>query len=326
MSNTKVWLDPSDCGLTTVESAERQRRAEAERQRREEAARQRKLEEERRKEAERKREAEEKRQREEQEAMRRKEKEEEKAKMQASAQPKGEILPPAPKSPALAPLGADAIAVPDFSGLERQIRSAAGMLDLSKPEGWLDSWFYRPDHRIDVKTERGLRLAGYIAACTAIIEEARKAIEASGALQRAKDQLVINRFISLRLLAEEQYRLELARRQAERQDAIEDARTKAEIARHEADAREHSLRGRPKPPPPPPLPTPKPEDPRAKKKAALQQQLDRLAQEERAELARISGGKPQGEWTDDMHEEIKRTANMYFHAKEQVREELRSYL
>src|ERR1700690_1339059 len=54
-------------------------------------------------------------------------------------QPKGEILPPAPKAPALAPLGADAIAVPDFSGLERQIRSAAGMLDLSTPEGWLDS-------------------------------------------------------------------------------------------------------------------------------------------------------------------------------------------
>jgi len=36
----KVWIDPNDCGLVTVEAAEEKRRQEAERQRRAEAKRQ----------------------------------------------------------------------------------------------------------------------------------------------------------------------------------------------------------------------------------------------------------------------------------------------
>jgi|GEM_PF-5035201 len=313
-TKTKVWIDPADCGLPTVEATERKRKEEAERQRRQEVAQRRQEYEER----QRRWKAE--------EAMKRKE-EEEKARNHALvAQPKAEILPPAAKVPALPLPDANSLGLPDLSDLERQIRHSAKMLDLSVPEGTLDNWFGRPNHRIAVKTDRAQLLFGYIAACGSIMESARQTIEAAGAAQRARYQLQIDRLTAYRSLMTEYYRLECAHREALRQEAIKDAKARTEIAKHEADAREHALRGRPLPPSPPPPPPPKPEDPRAKNKARLQQELQRLAKEEKEELARIAGGKPQGEWTDDVQEEIKRTVNMYFHAKEKIREELRKYL
>jgi hypothetical protein len=317
VSDTKrVWLDPRDCGLVTVE-AERKRKEEMERKRAAEVERNRKAELEERKRRE---------QQERKEAMKREE-EDKKAKTQVLiAQPKAEILPPAPKVPALPPLEIDAMPLPDLSGIEHQMRQATQMLDLNVPEGWLDKWFGRPDHRIRVKTERAELLAGYVGACAAILVEGRRVIEAAGALQREKYQLVIDRLVALHTLMQAYYKLEFARRQAIRQDAIEDAKARETVADHEAKIREHGLRGRPAPPPPPPLPPPPPEDPRAKKKASLQQNLDRLAKEEKEAIAKITGGKPEGEWTDDMKEEIKRTTNMYFHAKEKVRNDMRQYL
>jgi sRNA-binding protein len=292
----KVWIDPSDCGLVTVEAAAEKRRQDAERQRRAEAKRQ--LRE---------------------ETLRKKEEEAKERTQALATQPKQEILPPAPKGAVLSLPDANSLALPDLSDLERQIRLAAAMLDLGKPEGWLDSWFDRPDHRIEVKTERGLRLAGYIAACTAILEAAR-------AHQAIRQQIYLDQLVFLRRVAEESYNIELAGRRAERQDAIEAAQAKEIIAAHDGNAREHGLRGRPSPPAPAPLPAPKPEDPRVKNKERLQQELVRLAKEEKEELAKLAGGKPEGEWTDDMKEEIKRTSNMYFHTKQKVREELRNYL
>jgi hypothetical protein len=247
------------------------------------------------------------------------------AKTQAlTTQPKLEILPPGSKVPALA-LPSDTSTTPglDLVEFERQIRNSANMLNLAEPEGFLDRWFGRPDHRIDVKTERAQRLKGYITACTAIIE-------AAGSLQDARGQVYLNQLILRRRVAEENYKLELTQRQVERQDAIEEARAREIVSEHEAKIRENNLRGRPTPPaPPPPLPPPPPPTPaelRAKKKASLKQDLDRLDKEEKDDLSKISGGKPQGEWTDAMHEDIKRTVNMYHHAKQKVRDELREYI
>ena len=269
MSNHRVWIDPNDCGLTTVEAvAERKRKQEAARQRREEAERKRK-EEAKRSEA-----AEEKRRRE--EAMQRKKEEEEKARTQALLkQPKQEILPPEAKAPALP--DANTLGLPDLRDMERQIRQAAGMLDLSKPEGWLDALIGRPDHRIDVKTERGQRLARYISACTAIVETAR-------VHQNARQQIYLDQGTFLLKLAQQQYQLEGVRRQGELQDAIEEKKAQEIIADYDARIREHSLRGQPAPPPPPPPPAPPPVNPAARKKEESRRRRQEMLDLELEEL------------------------------------------
>ncbi|MBZ5545578.1 MAG: hypothetical protein LAO07_18190 [Acidobacteriia bacterium] len=226
----KVWIDPKDCGLPAVEAAERKRREAEDRKRKEETERQQRELERQRKE----------------EAMRR-QAEEEQARTQAlTKQPKPEFLPPSPeglvlssatsKSLTLPAFDCEALALPDLTRLERQIRDAADTLDLSLPEGFLDRWFGRPNHRIAVKTERGELLAGYISACSAILEEARKAMETEGALQRAKHQIYIERLVAQRTAMQEYYKLELARRQVLRQDAVEDAKAKFEVEQYAANA------------------------------------------------------------------------------------------
>jgi hypothetical protein len=75
----------------------------------------------------------------------------------------------------------------------------------------------------------------------------------------------------MKIAAEKQYQVELARRNVERQDAIEDAKARAEIARYEAEAREAGLRGRPAPPPLPPPPAPAPVDEAAQRREAARQ-------------------------------------------------------
>jgi hypothetical protein len=276
----KVWIDPNDCGLAIVE-AERKRREEAERQRKENAERQRREEIQRQQRQERERQ---RRERQREEAMRRKE-EDERAKTQALAkQPKPEILPPVPKVPALPPLEIDAMPLPDLSGIEHQMRQAAQMLDLDVPEGRLDRWFGRLDHRIAVKTDRGELLARYIGACAEILVEGRRVIEAAGALQRGKYQLVIDRLVALHTLMQAYYKLEFARRQAIRLDQIEDAKARADI-------RELELRGRPAPPPPPPLPAPPQVDEATRQKEEARRSrkdMQELELDERAEAAQFN--------------------------------------
>lgn len=251
-----VWIDPNDCGLSTVEAAEQKRRDEAERQHRADIKRKR-MEEKRR-----------------ERVMKRNE--EERPKTQAlTVQPQPEILPPARET--LAPPLASMATALDLSHFERQVREAANMLDLSVPEGFLDRCFSRPDHRIDVKTERGRRLAIYIAACTAILEAAR-------AHQAARHQMYLDQLMFLRRVAEENYNIEFVRSRAERQDAIEAAQARETIATHEGSAREHNLRGRPPAPPPPPPQLPAPvdevarrrEDARRKKQEILDLDLQEL--------------------------------------------------
>src|SRR5207302_3776280 len=147
------------------------------------------------------------------EAMKR---EEEKKARALVVQPRPEILPPASRVPALPALDLEAMQLPDLSNLKQQIRNAAEMLDLSVPEGLLDKWFGRPDHRIEVKTERGPLLAGYVIACTAVWEAAR-------AHQNTCHQIYLDRLLFQRRVAEEQCQFELTRRRANRQDENEAA-------------------------------------------------------------------------------------------------------
>ena len=119
--------------------------------------------------------------------------EEEKKARALVVQPRPEILPPASRVPALPALDLEAMQLPDLSNLKQQIRNAAEMLDLSVPEGLLDKWFGRPDHRIEVKTERGPLLAGYVIACTAVWEAAR-------AHQNTCHQIYLDRLLFQRAL------------------------------------------------------------------------------------------------------------------------------
>jgi hypothetical protein len=280
-----IWFDPDDCGLKTVESAKRQRaladaerkrkhaeeerkRAEAERERNEAAERKRRLEEQKRQIAEQKRREEEARRKAHEETL--------------MAKPKnnpleGEIVGTvnkpklyAPQLPTLPEPKAELRPL-DLSHFEQQIREAAATLDMSQPEGWLDSWFGRPDHRLKVKTARAEQVALLVTALTQIIDQHRRAVEAMAAVQKAKYQLALDRYEAMKIAAEKQYQVELARRNVERQDAIEDAKARAEIARYEAEAREAGLRGRPAPPPLPPPPAPAPVDEAAQRREAARQ-------------------------------------------------------
>ncbi len=206
---------------------------------------------------------------------------------------------------------------------ERLFNQSLKVTDLDAPEGWIGELFGGMDYRIAAKTERGRALYGLIDTFVNNLDQFEKVEQKIRAIHQAQFERHIDRIKAARAALEEQQKLDAVAANARLQGQIEGAKAKAEIARHKADAREQGLRGKPVPPPPP---APKPEDPRVKKKASLQQELDRLAAEEKADLAKISGGKPQDTWTDEMKEEITRTINMYYHAREKVRAELRNFL
>jgi len=297
----RVWIDPHDCGLVTVEAAERERReaeerrrrAEIERQQEEERARRRRTEAEarkRRQEAGRKeREEAEQRRREYEERQRRwKQMEKKEQSHQLAVQPKPEILLPDAQVPTLPAIDTSAIPVPDLSGIEEQIRQAAKMLDLRAPEGMLDRWFGRINHRIAAKTERAELLVGYISVCASIMELSAKAIDAAARVQRARYQLHVDRLSALHALLTHHYQLECARRDIIRRESIDDAKAREVVADFEAKIREHGLRGRPAPPPPPPPPPVPPVDETARKKEEARRarkEMQELELDERAEAA-----------------------------------------
>src|ERR1700730_15451715 len=148
-----------------------------------------------------------------------------------SAQPKQEILPPDSKVSHLALPDAHAVPRLDLAEFERQIRNSAKMLDLSVPEGFLDRLIGRPDHRIDVKTERGQRLARYISACGAKPPAARQVPE-------ARRQSHLDHLTFLMRVAEEQQKLEAVTARFQLQMQIEEAKAREIISEHEAKIRE----------------------------------------------------------------------------------------
>lgn len=166
----------------------------------------------------------------------------------------------------------------DLGPIEASFRQMSEVLDLAKTEGVLDRLFDRPDHRIAVKTERALRLAEYRAALTCNIGETRKAIEEMCAVNRARFALAAEAYT-----AEE--RFNHARNAAARQDPIDAAKAKAEIAKYLAEA-ELARRSALPPPPTPPEP-PAVDEATRKREEARRMRRDKLdlAREERAERA-----------------------------------------
>ena len=206
-----------------------------------------------------------------------------------------------------------------FEGLLEQ---AMNNLDLTVREGFLGEVWGGIDYRIDVKAERIERLDRLMAGFLSILDKAEQAEQKIRAVNRECFEQYIDTVRAAGKFLEEQLRLAEIKAAAK----IEEAKARAIIADYEAKIRKHNLEGYPPPPPKPLPPAPPPEDPRAKEKTRLQGELERLEKEQRQEVARTSGGKPESEWTEDLKEEVKRVVNMYFHAKEKIRTQLRSVL
>ncbi|MFI5093741.1 MAG: hypothetical protein ACHQIK_09890 [Candidatus Acidiferrales bacterium] len=187
------------------------------------------------------------------------------------------IALPMPNIPAMKPI--------DVAPLEASLKEMFELLDLNEPEGMFDTIFSRPDHRIEKKTERALRLAQYRAALTTIIAESRRAIEEVSALNNARSRQYLDMLMLAADVLEAQARLNYAVAAAARQDAVAEAKAKFEIAGYVADAEKARLSALP-PAPPPPAPTPvdeatrKREEARRSRREEIDQHLEE--QEERA--------------------------------------------
>jgi hypothetical protein len=199
-------------------------------------------------------------------------------------------------------------------------------IDLTEREGITDCLFGRPNHRIDIKTERALRLAQFKGALVANIVEMRRAIEEVRALNRARHEQYLDNFIFQRQTLEEQARLIYAQAAAARREAVEEAQNSALIAKCRAEAELARRSALPPPPPPPPPPVLPPEDPRAKNKARLNGEIERLTRDEAVEIQKITKGKPETEWSEELREDVARIQNMYHDARDKRRDELRSFL
>src|SRR5262249_47493099 len=91
----------------------------------------------------------------------------------ATEAPKWDVLPPetaganqsnapVPNAPQLpAALAIPEVLPPDLVRMEDQLRKMTATVDLDLPEGWLDSWFGRPDHRLRKKIERAELIAQF---------------------------------------------------------------------------------------------------------------------------------------------------------------------
>jgi hypothetical protein len=203
---------------------------------------------------------------------------------------------------------------------DQLLKASLKITDLDDPEGWFRELLGGMDYRIAKKTERGRALIGLGDTFIQSLDQFEQVERKVRAINRERYERHIDRIRAARTALEEQQKLEAVAANARLQRQLEEAKVQAEI-------REQGLRARPLPPaPPPPPPPPAPEDPRAKEKARLQADLERLAREERQEREKIAGGRPLGEWTDDMREESKRVTNMYFHAKQKVRNQLEKVL
>lgn len=68
------------------------------------------------------------------------------------------------------------------------------------------------------------------------------------------------------------------------------------------------------------------DDERAGSKARIQQEIERLEQEEQDDIAGITGCRLEADWTLQMKFKVVRTQNMYLQAREKKQNELRKFL
>jgi hypothetical protein len=153
----------------------------------------------------------------------------------------------------------------DLAQLEHQLRQMATTLNFDLPEGRLDKWFGRLNHRLEVKIERAHLTEEFQAIG---LRRIRNAAEEAWAIDQVRFKHFLDLLVCWRTAAEEHYRAVYAKRTIERQQAIEDAKARVEIA--ECELRIRDAQREPLPPPPPP-PPPSPVDEATQKRQAAQQ-------------------------------------------------------
>jgi hypothetical protein len=161
-------------------------------------------------------------------------------------------------------------------------------LDFNLPEGWLDRWFGRPNHRLQVKVERADLIAQFQARVVEIMRQRRHAAEEVRALNQVYYQQLLDALVAWSNAAEQHYRVFLSKERVAQERQIAAAKAGAEIERHNADAAEHRARARNAqrellPPPPPPPPFDPLEEARRKRREAQELKLQEL--EDEAEFA-----------------------------------------
>jgi hypothetical protein len=144
----------------------------------------------------------------------------------------------------------------DLLQLEHQVRQMAITLDMNLPEGRLDGWVGRPNHRVAKKTERAVLIAEFEAVRLRQIQNRAEAVRA---LDQVRYQHFLDRLIAWSNLADQHYRILLAKERVEQERQIAAAKARAEIERYDADGAEHRARAsnalrEPLPPPQPPNP------------------------------------------------------------------------
>jgi len=189
----------------------------------------------------------------------------------------------------------------DLTRFEHQVRQMAATLDFDIPEGFLDRWFDRRNHRLQVKIERLELIRQFQSMITAQIREHCNAAEALRQFNQIRYQQVFDALIAWATAAEHHCRIALAHERVENERMIEAAKTRAEIAKHAAQVAVYERQIRdaqrePLPPPPPlaPPPPPPPPDPDQLKREAAQRQRKlehELALDELDEAAAFRGEK-----------------------------------
>lgn len=154
------------------------------------------------------------------------------------------------------------------------------------------------------------------------INELRRVIEAADGLNYARRKQYLDQLTFRRQLLEAHECLRYAAAAAARREEIEAAQARSLIAKYDAETEKARLSMQP---PRPPSAT-EAEDPRAKNKARIKADLERLELEEASEIRKLTKLHPEAEWPEDVAEEVKRIQNMYNDAREELCEKLRRYL
>jgi len=157
------------------------------------------------------------------------------------------------------------------------------------------------------------------------LERAGKEILHQAEIEAARKNAEVARYQA----EEARYRQEIVSEEAiERTQQIAAAKHRVELAKYHAEEAKHKREARdamrePAPPPPPP---PTQEEIRAQHRQRIQDRIEQLRRDEALDIDKITHGKPQEEWPDEVWDEFKQIQNMYAMKREKKREEMEKYL
>ena len=247
----------------------------------------------------------------------------------------------------------------DLTEFARTLQQIASTLGIELPEGFLDASGLRSrNFRIQSKSERLALIAGFQMRVNGIVR--LKCDEADEVRRHnlIRFKQVLDALFAWRMAAEEHYRVFLARERVENERSIEAARTRAEIAKYEAEALQYRNQNQ-LPPAAEKDPVEEvrtraeiakyeaeeakhkreardanrePVPPRTREEAntiareRLRMEIERLTLQEEREIKSITRGAPESQWTPEVEDEVKHIQNRYASLREDKRQEMERFL